>query len=131
MTAQVIMANAHRAQKQHADAEAALGRARRWAADNPHGLAMLARAYARYGNKEESRRLLGELEQLAQRRYVSPFDMGTVSLALGDEDRALSLLQEAFRQRSSGLIFLRDASFSRMQRAPEFHSLVEKMRFTG
>ena len=84
-----------------------------------------------HGNKDESRRLLGELEQLAQRRYVSPFDMGTVSLALGDEDRALSLLQEAFRQRSSGFIFLRDASFSRMQRAPEFHSLVEKMHFTG
>jgi pentatricopeptide repeat protein len=102
-----------------------------YSAGNPHGLAILARAYARYGKLDEGRRLFSELEQLGQRRYVSPFDMGTVSLALGDEDRALALLQEAFRQRSSGLIFLRDASFTRMQRAPEFHSLIEKMHFAG
>lgn len=131
VTAHVILANAHRALKQTAEADAALERAEQFSAANPHGLAMLARAYARSGNREESRRLYGELEELAQRRYVSPFDMGTVSLALEDEDRALALLQEAFRQRSSGLIFLRDASFARMQRSREFHSLVEKMHFAG
>ena len=53
------------------------------------------------------------------------------SLALGDEDRALALLNEAYRQRSSGLIFLREARFNGLQRAPEFHSLVEKMHFAG
>jgi len=131
VTAQVILANAYRALSQTAEAERALERAQHFSADNPHGLAMVARAHVRYGNREEGRRLYGELEQLAQRRYVSPFDMGTVSLALDDEDRALALLQEAFRQRSSGLIFLRDASFTRMQRSPEFHSLIEKMHFAG
>jgi serine/threonine-protein kinase len=131
VTAQVILASIHRAQSRPEEAEAALQRALPYSAGNPYGLAMLARAYAKAGNRDESQRLSKELDQLSQQRYVSPFDMGTVSLALGDEDRALSLLQEAFRQRSSGLNFLRDASFSQMQRAPEFHSLVEKMHFAG
>jgi serine/threonine-protein kinase len=131
VTAHVILATVHRAQSRFPEAEAALQRALPYSAGNPYGLAMLARAYAKTGNRDESTRLFRELEQLSQQRYVSPFDMGTVSLALGDEDRALALLQEAFKQRSSGLIFLRDASFTRMQRAPEFHSLIEKMHFAG
>ncbi len=131
VTAHVILATIHRAQSRPADAEAALDRALPHAAGNPHGMAMLARAFAKTGRPEESRRLFRELEELSRQRYVSPFELGTISLALGDEDRALALLQEAFRQRSSGLIFLRDASFTRMQRAPEFHSLVEKMHFAG
>jgi tetratricopeptide (TPR) repeat protein len=131
VTAHVIQANTRRALSQTAEADAALARAEQFCAGNPHGLAMVARAYARSGKRGESQRLFGELEQLAQRRYVSPFDLGTVSLALEDEERALALLKEAFRQRSSGLIFLRHASFSRMQRSREFNSLIEKMNFAG
>lgn len=131
VTAHVMLATVHRTLQQLPQADAALESALPHVAGNPHGMAMLARAFAKSGKREESRRLLRDLEQLSQQRYVSPFELGTVSLALGDEDRALTFLQEAFRQRSSGLIFLRDASFTRMQRAPEFHSLVEKMHFKG
>ncbi len=131
VTAHIMLAQAHRAQSQNADSEAALERASQSAGDNPHGVAMLARVYGRIGKRDESLRLLHQLEDLAKKRYVSPYDMGIVLLALGEEDRALAELNEAYRQRSSGLIFLRDVRFKGMQRAPEFNSLVEKMRFTG
>lgn len=131
VTAHIMLAQAHRAQAQNADSEAALERASQAAGDNPHGVAMLARVYGRIGRRDESLRLLHQLEELAKRRYVSPYDLGIVLLALGDEDGALTQLNEAYRQRSSGLIFLREARFKGLQRAPEFHSLVEKMRFAG
>jgi tetratricopeptide (TPR) repeat protein len=131
VTAHIMLAQAHRAQAQNADSEAALERASQAAGDNPHGVAMLARVYGRIGRRDESLRLLRRLEDLAKQRYVSPYDMGIVLLALGDEDGALTQLNEAYRQRSSGLIFLREARFKGLQRAPEFHSLVEKMRFAG
>jgi tetratricopeptide (TPR) repeat protein len=131
VTAHIMLAQAHRAQAQNADSEAALERASQAAGDNPHGVAMLARVYGRIGRSDESLRLLQQLEELAKRRYVSPYDLGIVLLALGDEDGALTQLNEAYRQRSSGLIFLREARFKGLQRAPEFHSLVEKMRFAG
>jgi len=62
---------------------------------------------------------------------VSPFDLGTVSLMLGDEERGLGLLEEAYRQRSSGLIFLRTAKFAGMRAAPRFLSLLDKLHFKG
>ena len=98
---------------------------------SPLMLALLGHAYAVAGKKAEAQQVLSDLQQLPPQRYVSPYDMGIVLLALGDEDGALTQLNEAYRQRSSGLIFLREARFKGLQRAPEFHSLVEKMRFAG
>jgi tetratricopeptide (TPR) repeat protein len=131
ITPYVILASAASAQSQPQQAEAALDRARGMAGEDPHALATLARTLARRGRSQESQALYDELETLAQRRYVSPYDLGTVLLALGNEEKALTQLEEAFRQRSSGLIFLRTAKFADRTQASRFRSLVEKMRFAG
>lgn len=130
-TASVLLSNAYRAQGRTADADDALTRARELSADNPHALSVLACAYARHGHRDESLRLLSELEELSKQRYVSPFDLGSVSLVLGDEKQALDRLEEAYRQRSSGLIFLRDAKFANSERSPGFHSLIQRMHFAS
>src|SRR5262249_55148223 len=112
-----------------AEADAALARALEFSQDDPHALAVLARAYAHEGKHDQGVRLFHRLEELARQRYVSPFDLGSVSLMLGDEKRAVDLLQEAFRQRSSGMIFLRDAKLP--HNSPQFEQLIEKMHFAG
>ncbi len=127
----MILYSSYKAQKKQAEADAALARARALTGDNPHAIALVARAYAFHGQREEGLALLRRLQELSKRRYVSPFDLGTISLGLGDEKRALELLEEAYRQRSSGLIFLRDAAFQGMKNSAQFHSLVEKMHFAG
>ena len=129
--AEAILAHICVAQSQTAEAEAALARGLQFSKDDPHALAVMARAYAHQGKREESVRLLHQLEELAGQRYVSPFDLGSVSLALGDEKRAVNLLEEAFRQRSSGMIFLRDTKLPTGHSSPRFESLIEKMHFAG
>jgi Flp pilus assembly protein TadD len=129
--AEVLLSNAYRAQSRPAEADAALARARQSADGNPHAISVLACAYARHGRRDEGMRLFQQLELLAKERYVSPFDLGSVSLVLGDEKRALDLLEEAYRQRSAGLIFLRDAKFAHAHRSPGFDSLIEKMHFAS
>ena len=62
--------------------------------------------------------------------HVSPYDMGKVSLVLGDEDRALGFFEEAYRQRSSGLIFLRSVRGC-VRNTSRFDSLVNKLHFQG
>ncbi len=76
-------------------------------------------------------RVVRELEALSRQRYVSPFDLGKVSLVLGDGDQALNLFEEAFRQRSSGMIFLRNANDGCVRDLPRFRSLIQKMHFQG
>jgi serine/threonine-protein kinase len=131
VVAEVILAHSYRADSHSEEAEAALARGLQFSKDDPHALAVLARAFARQGRRDESLRLFHQLEDLAKQRYVSPFDLGTVSLALGDEQHAVDLLEEAFRQRSAGMIFLRDAKFSSLQNSPQLHRLIQKMHFAG
>ena len=130
-SASVILANAYRAQQRNAEADAMLNRALDTSDKNPHAISLLACAFARSGKQEQGRELYKRLEQLARERYVSPFDRATVALTMGDEQRAVPLFEEAFRQRSSGLIFLRDARFSHIRNIPEFNSIIEKMHFQG
>jgi tetratricopeptide (TPR) repeat protein len=127
--ADVILSHAYQAASQTKDSEAVLAHAVQNVGENPHGLAMLAGEYMRHGKREESQRLFHQLERLSNQRYVSPFDMGSVALMLGEEDRALGLFEEAYRQRSSGLIFLRNANVSRVRDSTRFNSLLDKLHF--
>jgi serine/threonine-protein kinase len=129
-TAALVLSHASHAMAHPADRAAALEKARRGARGNPHALSLVACELARAGRREESQALAGELNDLARERYVSPFDLGKVSLMLGDEDRAFGLFEEAFRERSTGLIFLR-LSRGRVRNLARFDSLIGRMHFQG
>ena len=131
VAADVMLSHAYRAAARTGESEAALARAQRLAADNPHALSLVACELVKLGKREDGLRLVREIERLARQRYVSPFDLGRVSLALGDEDRALGLFEEAFRQRSSGLIFLRKTDAPGGRNAPRFQALLDKVHFKG
>jgi len=126
--ANLLVSSLYRALDRPAESQAALARAQGLVADNPHALAMLACSYARRGNRNEGARLLRELEQLAERRYVSPFDLGNVALTLGDEDRAVTLFEEAYRQRSSGLVTLRNEREYCAAHSPKLLPLIDRIR---
>src|SRR5215831_7311803 len=128
-TASVLLVYAAQAMSRHDDVKTELDRAKKMAA-GPHSLAMVACALARNGRREESVSLARELETLSHSQYVSPYDLGKVSLVLGDEDRALGFFEEAYRQRSSGLIFLRNVRGC-VRNTSRFDSLVNKLHFQG
>jgi len=131
VTPEVLLSSAYRAQSRDAESDEALAKALQFSSGNPHAMSILACALAKHGRRAESLHLFQELESLSKLRYVSPFDMGSVSLVLGDEKRALDLMEEAFRQRSSGLIFLKGARFANWNSSPGFNSLIEKMHFAS
>jgi tetratricopeptide (TPR) repeat protein len=127
-SASLLLATVYRKRSDTSGADAALARARGLSAGNPHAVALLACAYARKGNRQEGLRLYGELQQLASHRYVSPFDLGNLSLVLGDENRAVAQFEEAYRQRSAGMVFLRNERAAWMQHSPRMLSIISKIR---
>lgn len=66
----------------------------------PDAVGMRAAALAALGRTAEAHEVLAELEQLSDGRYVSPFLAAIVHLNLGDQDRALDLLDQAAEERS-------------------------------
>lgn len=125
---QLLLANVYRSLSRNDEARQALDRAARAAQSDPHGLSAIAAVYTRNGRPVEAARLRARLEELARHRYVSPFDLANASLTAGDEDRALSLFEEAYRQRASGLIFLREKKFANTRQRARFESLVQRVR---
>jgi DNA-binding winged helix-turn-helix (wHTH) protein/TolB-like protein/Tfp pilus assembly protein PilF len=72
---------------------------------SPVALIMLAQAYGHAGQKEK---VLPLLEQAASAgRFACPYESAAAYLSIGDEQRAIALLDEAVVKRSNCLIFLR------------------------
>lgn len=81
------------------------------AATKPDGppmyLAALGHAYGISGRRGKAQKLLGQLQRLSRRRYVSPYEFALVYTGLGWKDQALEWLHTACRQNAIGLVYLR------------------------
>ena len=61
----------------------------------------LAICYEHTGQKERARRILSDLEALAQRRYVDETHIAAIYAALGEKDKAFAALDQACADRSA------------------------------
>jgi TolB-like protein/DNA-binding winged helix-turn-helix (wHTH) protein/Tfp pilus assembly protein PilF len=66
--------------------------------DKAGALGDLGHAYAASGRKAEARKILRELDQKSEHRYVSPFERALVYVGLGENDQALDWLEKAEEQ---------------------------------
>ena len=82
------------------ESAAAFQRAIQLSPQSPKMHAALGRTYALSGKKDEAVKMLAELHQLEEKRYVSPFDLASLHFALGDRDNGFKWLTKAFRDRS-------------------------------
>lgn len=63
--------------------------------------------YAISGKKADADRVIHELEQLSMHRYVNPFEIALIYIALGDKIRSFQWLEKAYRERSDLLVYLK------------------------
>ena len=98
---------------------------------HPHALAVLGSAYALSGRRRDSRKILAELRELSQRRYLSPADIARVYASLGDNGQALLWLEKAHSDRSSWMtrIHLWGPELGNLGADPRFQDLVRRMNF--
>jgi len=107
------------------DATVELCNARTCAGEQPAVLAALAHVHACAGESTEASEILGELEDLSRRRYVSPYWLALVYTGLGDRARALELLERAYTERDVWLTWLGvDPRFDVLRTAPRFEELL-------
>jgi Flp pilus assembly protein TadD len=98
---------------------------------DPDFISYLARAYAVAGHRDEARRTLAQLLQITKRRYVPPFYIARVHAGLGENAQALTLLNQAFQQRSDQLTGLRvDPAFDHLRADPRFVDLMRRVGLT-
>jgi serine/threonine-protein kinase len=82
---------------------AAIERAASLARGGTMFLAQLGQAYAVTGNRDAAETVLGQLEEMRTRRYVSPYHMAYVFTGLGRIEEAITCLEQAYEQRSAAI----------------------------
>jgi TolB-like protein/tetratricopeptide (TPR) repeat protein len=93
-------------------------------------VASLAHAYAVSGNQTEARKLLAELETRSKQQFVSAYLLATVYAALGDNKKALDLLEQAYTEQSIDLVQTKtDPKLDPLRNDPRFQELLKKIGF--
>jgi Flp pilus assembly protein TadD len=99
----------------------------------PHFIGDLAIVYAMSGKRGEAQKILDQLMEVAKERYVSPYTMAQIYIALGDRDRAFEWLEKGYRERSFGasVLDLKAAPFWDPVRSdPRFADLLRRMNLS-
>ena len=95
---------------------------------NPGWLAQLGQACALAGKPDRAREILAHLEDLSQRRYVSPYHMAYVHTGLGDAGRAMDWLELAYEERAGAVYGIKGSFlFASLKPNPRFAALLAKM----
>ncbi len=110
------------------ESAAAFQRALQFSPQSPLMQAALGRTFALSGKETEARRILWELCELAKKRYVSPFELASLTFALQQTDEGFRWLAKAFQDRCFELICLRvDPRWESLRGNPRFHKLFEQL----
>jgi serine/threonine protein kinase/tetratricopeptide (TPR) repeat protein len=93
-------------------------------------LAPLGRAYGLAGRRADALKILAEMEQASQKRYISPFYLAMVYSGLGRMDEAYRLLDRALEQRTPFLIVCTpdDPSSVALRRDPRWKPFIDRLR---
>jgi serine/threonine-protein kinase len=82
--------------------------------------------YALAGRREDALRAIQQLEQRAEREYVSPARLGLIWVALGEKERGYALLNESCAAGSSAMRSLKvNPIYDFMRADPQFKSLLK------
>ncbi len=96
--------------------------------DNTLYLAQVGQAYGMVGRTDEARAVLRRLEELSSERYVSPYHMAYVHTGLGDRERAMDWLEQAYQERAGGIFGVKGSFlFTSLRGHPRFSALLRKM----
>ena len=93
-------------------------------------VASLGHVLAASGRKAEAEEILTELMKQGRTGPIQPYMVALVLVGLGRNDEAITLLEQAYDQRSTLLSYLdRDPRFDPLRTSPRFMDLLRRMNF--
>src|SRR5689334_21026365 len=93
-------------------------------------LGFMGYAHALAGQRAEAETLLNILEEISQRKYVSPYSMLVIHLALGPQDRVFEILEQLYEARNDWLVWLKvSPELKGLRYDPRFKNLLRRIGF--
>jgi hypothetical protein len=83
------------------------------------------------GARAQARDTIASLRKLASERYTSAFASGIAYAGIGDRDRAIAQLEQAFAERSDSMVIVRVYPLlDTLHSDPRFQNLVRRIGFS-
>ena len=96
--------------------------------DDPISRAFLGHLYGTIGRREKAMKILAQLKETREHRYIDAYSLAVVYLGLGDGNQALSWLEQGFQEHSTWLAYIRiDPLLKPLHGDPRFEALAEKI----
>lgn len=93
-------------------------------------LGFMGYAHALAGQRAEAETLLNVLQEISQRKYVSPYSMLVIHLGLGPEERVFEMLEHLYTERNDWVVWLKVSPELRtLRNHPDFKALLRRVRF--
>ena len=93
-------------------------------------LGLLALMYGLGGRKSETRKIIGELKERSRHHYVFPSVFAYAYLGLGEKDRALTYLEQAYEEQDPALFYLKVSPLlDPLRSEPRFQVLLRRVNF--
>jgi TolB-like protein/DNA-binding winged helix-turn-helix (wHTH) protein/Tfp pilus assembly protein PilF len=95
----------------------------------PDSVTYLAHAYAVTGNRAAAEKLLRNIEEKSKSGEVSPYLAATIYAGLGQKDRAMDLIEKAYREKSLDVAWILkpDVRTDNLRSDPRFKDLLTRM----
>ncbi len=102
---------------------------KQYAADsNPWLAGNMGYAYAINGDRAKATQMLGELDELAKRRFVTPGARVPIYIGLGEKEKALDWLEKCLADQDAACWWLKvDPIYDGMRAEPRFQALLKKV----
>ena len=111
------------------ESAAAFQRAIQLAPGSPRMHAGLGRSMALAGKRKQAAKIMHDLRDLAEKRYVSPVELASMHFALGEPGEGYVMLAKAFQDRSFELISIMvDPRFDQLRGDARFQDLAAELR---
>ena len=93
-------------------------------------LGFLGYAHAMAGRRAEAESLRNILKDISQRKYVSPYGIIIICVALGQIDEAMVLLEQLYAERNDWLVWLKvSPKLKHLHSDPRFRDLLRRIGF--
>ena len=91
--------------------------------------AHLANAFVKIGKRAEATKILLGLERKSKSAHLAPYTMATVYAGLGDKDKSLALLEQAFQEKSleASWHIRADLRLDNLRSDPRFQNLLRRV----
>jgi serine/threonine-protein kinase len=98
----------------------------RLAAQSPFALGFLGAAYAYAGRTGAAQKILGQLQEVAQKIYVTPCSFAWINIGLGKIERGFDWFEKAVDQCDAGILHVH-LHHDQLRSHPRYQALLRKM----